>query len=313
MGMTYIEGEVIIPESVKSLDRCVFMGCERITSIIIKNTGTTTIRSRCFTNLGSMVEKSRVLFCGSLTANDSEVFINSPHEYFVKGNFNYFMGSSIGGRLESFRIGGNFTVSGDYVFYAGSGNTSNINFIEMCGDVSISGRMYYANQNNSIGGNTHFHFGSSSVALAASKIYLSNTRIKKVLVGSGISSANDEAVLALYLADTDWSAYSSNLATWYDYNGEYKWYYVTDVLTNCTNTNPDDWPHVTRGEEYRTTIVANAGYTLDSVTVEMYFARDNSPTPDEPTDITESAYNASTGEIYIEVVSGNVVITASAS
>lgn len=45
----------------------------------------------------------------------------------------------------------------------------------------------------------------------------------------------------------------------------------------------------------------------------MYSARDNALTPDEPTDITSAVYNASTGEIYIQEVVGNVIITASAS
>ena len=53
--------------------------------------------------------------------------------------------------------------------------------------------------------------------------------------------------------------------------------------------------------------------TLDSVTVEMYEAVDNGVTPNTPTDITNDVYNASTGEINIPAVTGNVVITASAS
>ena len=62
-----------------------------------------------------------------------------------------------------------------------------------------------------------------------------------------------------------------------------------------------------------TTIKANAGYTLQSVQVQMYQCEDNTATPDTPTDITSAVYNASTGEIYIQEVVGNVIITASAS
>ena len=77
--------------------------------------------------------------------------------------------------------------------------------------------------------------------------YFGVAKTSMIYVGDGSSRANDEAILALYLADTNWSTYSAKLGTWWDYNGEYKWYYITDNLTNCTNTNPVDWPHITRG------------------------------------------------------------------
>ena len=79
------------------------------------------------------------------------------------------------------------------------------------------------------------------------------------------------------------------------------------------NTKPNEWPHITRGEEYRTTIQANEGYTLQSVQVQMYQCEDDGVTPDTPTDITSQVYDASTGEIYIQEVVGNVIITASAN
>lgn len=161
--------------------------------------------------------------------------------------------------------------------------------------------------------NDYAHLGYVGVACTPAKIQASSSYVQKVYVGDGSSRSSDEAVLALYQADSNWTDYTSKLATWYDYNGEYKWYYVTDVLTNCTNTNPDEWPHITRGEEYRTTIKANAGYTLQSVQVQMYQCEDNTATPDTPTDITSAVYNASTGDIYIQEVVGNVIITASAS
>ena len=139
------------------------------------------------------------------------------------------------------------------------------------------------------------------------------SNVTMAYVGDGTSRQHDNDVLSQYLENTDWAAYSTKLAIWYDYNGEYKTYIISDNLTNCTNTNPDEWPHITRGEEYRTTIKANAGYTLQSVQVQMYQCEDNTATPDTPTDITSQVYNASTGEIYIQEVVGNVIITASAS
>ena len=59
--------------------------------------------------------------------------------------------------------------------------------------------------------------------------------------------------------------------------------------------------------------LADEGYTLQSVQVQMYEAVDDGVTPDTPTDITSQVYDASTGEIDISSVTGNVVITAVAS
>lgn len=143
--------------------------------------------------------------------------------------------------------------------------------------------------------------------------YFGVAKTSMIYVGDGSSRANDEAILALYLADTDWNAQSAKLGTWYDYNGEYKWYYITDNLTNCTNSNPDAWPHITRGESYETTIVPDEGMTIASVTVEMLDTDTTSPTYDTMVDITSNVYDSSTGEINIPSVTGNVVITASAS
>ena len=156
------------------------------------------------------------------------------------------------------------------------------------------------------------HFGADTLpTLTPAQLCMEN--ITKLYVGDGSSRANDEAVLSLYTAASSWASYLSKLATWWDYNGTYKWYYVTDNLTNCTNTNPDEWPHITRGESYQTTIVPDEGMTLDSVTVEMYEAVDDGVTPNTPTDITSSVYDSSTGEINIPSVTGNVIITAIAS
>lgn len=140
-----------------------------------------------------------------------------------------------------------------------------------------------------------------------------NSRVTKVYVGDGSSSAHDSAIMQKYLDDTNWASYSSKLDLWYNYNGQYRTYIVIDTLTNCTNTNVITVPYITRGESYQTTIVPEEGMTLDSVTVEMYEAVDDGTTPNTPTDITNDVYNASTGEINIPAVTGNVIITASAS
>ena len=75
-------------------------------------------------------------------------------------------------------------------------------------------------------------------------------------------------------------------------------YTVTNNLTNCSTNNSN--ASVNSGEAYMSTITANEGYTLNSVTVTM-----------GGNDITGSVY--SDGVITISSVTGNIVITANAT
>ena len=78
------------------------------------------------------------------------------------------------------------------------------------------------------------------------------------------------------------------------------YYSITNALTNVTTSN--DTVAAEDGTAYSATITAAGGYTMSSVTVKM-----------GGTDITATAYNASTGVISIAAVTGNVVITAKAT
>lgn len=180
-------------------------------------------------------------------------------------------------------------------------------------------KLYSVGANASLMNNSSSGFSSTILHLEYNEVTSATptnvriTKITKVYLGAGLSAADDTELLNLYLADTNWSDQSAKLAIWYDYNGEYRTYKVVDNLTNCTNTNPDEWPHITRGESYQTTIIPDEGRTLDSVTIVMYEALDNGTTPSTPTDITSIVYNSNTGEINIPSVTGNVIITARAS
>ena len=77
-------------------------------------------------------------------------------------------------------------------------------------------------------------------------------------------------------------------------------YTITNSLTNCTNSNAAT--SIASGSSYSGTISASSGYTLSSVAVTM-----------GGTDITSTAYTSGTGAISIASVSGNLVITASAT
>lgn len=72
---------------------------------------------------------------------------------------------------------------------------------------------------------------------------------------------------------------------------------ITYDLTNAASSNTASY--VNDGDSYTTTLTANSGYALSSVTVTM-----------GGTDITNTAYNANTGLVSIASVTGDVVIAA---
>lgn len=75
---------------------------------------------------------------------------------------------------------------------------------------------------------------------------------------------------------------------------------ITATLTNATSSNSAT--SVAKGGSYSATITAKEGYTISSVTVTM-----------GGIDITSTAWNAGNGTISISVVTGDIVITASAA
>ena len=77
-------------------------------------------------------------------------------------------------------------------------------------------------------------------------------------------------------------------------------YTITQNLTNVTSSN--DETEVVADSEYTTTLTADEDYTMDTVTVTM-----------GGLDITETAYTEATGVVNIASVTGNIVITATAT
>lgn len=78
------------------------------------------------------------------------------------------------------------------------------------------------------------------------------------------------------------------------------YYSVTNNLTNVTNSNSAS--SVLEGESYSATLSVLSDYNLTDVQITM-----------GGTNITSSAYNGESREIYIASVSGNITITASAT
>ena len=77
-------------------------------------------------------------------------------------------------------------------------------------------------------------------------------------------------------------------------------YSITQTLVHVTSDLADT--EIVAGHDLEATLTADTGYTIDSVTVTM-----------DGVDITSTAYASLTGVVSIENVTGNVVITATAT
>lgn len=102
-------------------------------------------------------------------------------------------------------------------------------------------------------------------------------RANKILYATRIGAGSDRAVSTI---DTSTCA-------------------ITYSLSNVTSSS--SVASVTKHDSYSTTVTANQGYAMSSVTVMM-----------GGVDVTSSVYNSGTGAISIADVTGNVVITATA-
>lgn len=86
----------------------------------------------------------------------------------------------------------------------------------------------------------------------------------------------------------------------YSVDAEGVTYTITNTLTNVTNSNTAT--SIAENETYTGTLTADTGYTIDTVTVSM-----------GGVNVTDTVYTAATGAISIPNVTGNVIITATAT
>ena len=237
---------VTIPSSVTSIGGNSFNGCLAIKNMTIESTATiasnfvsTTAASTCgdgtgtFHHYGSMTNASNFMlnFRRIIIDGDFSNTNNSPLRYLVTN------GSAT---FEVMKIGGNYSTTG-----TSAGNSRPIcpnlgmssaagqkySFLEIMGTITSNYCILGSDNYNNLNAGFILHLGYDTVTNSALPCTpeiagASFTRLAKIYVGDGSSAAHDDAILAQYTADTDWSAYSSKLDTWYNY-------------INDPNANPD--------------------------------------------------------------------------
>ena len=137
----------------------------------------------------------------------------------IKGDWiTYSNYESNSGPHETIIIEGNFVNNGNGPLYNDRDQSGRLKFLELWG--TFNKALVYDTADPST--DTIVHFKYNGIAGTAANAKASFSEMTKFYVGDGSSQAADQAVLDLYLADTDWAAYSSKLDLWYNYSGPYK-------------------------------------------------------------------------------------------
>lgn len=218
--------KVTIPSSVATYGSGILGNSTGLTSVTIDNT-TTPIDSQ------------------NLTNNPNHAVGNGPGELSLSGTYTFNTNADFTKiRFKKITIGGNLTSSASTITARTFFEGSYVEDLRVGGDVQIYKPILPANSvlkffecNGQIA-NAHasgvlleptnsiiVHLGYSGICCTPSQLATAtviNNKITKIYVGDGSSQAGDQSVLDLYLADTDWAAYSSKLDLWYNYSGEYK-------------------------------------------------------------------------------------------
>lgn len=233
---TGLAGDLVVPSSVQNFNgNMVFEGCSSITNLYI-HSDTTDLRTLCGTAAQTAIvgDGTGVLYIyGDVVNTQSASRLDLRFKkIIIDGDYTKPAKAITSPIPEQIRIGGNYIYtgggSGQNQGFAYAQNTA-LAFVEIMGTLTSSYSIVY--NANSIANGAIIHLGydvvtNNALPCGPEIVATDNSRISKVYVGDGTSAAHDNAILAKYMADADWSAYSSKLDTWYNY-------------INDPNANPD--------------------------------------------------------------------------
>jgi len=223
---------VTIPNTVTAIGDKAFQGCTGLTGTFTIPSSVTSIGAQAFAglnNLKNLIFNTSVgIYIGDGAGNGAGSTLYIDGDYTpgaTNGYYNFqtiiitgdFIGNANGhkfGKADNslqydlvLRVGGDFYgQTSSNTFYR-----ETVVFIEIGGQYTVTTGI----GSSSIKNGCIVHLGYNGIAGVAS--YFNVANITKIYVGDGSSAAHDNAILAQYTADSDWSAYSSKLDTWYNY------------------------------------------------------------------------------------------------
>lgn len=213
--------ELTIPSSVTSIGESAFGNCTNLLNLTILSA--ITIDANRLSNAGRWSGGSTLYVRGNISrAANNRIQFN---KIYIDGNYSNTAASYVwttNPNFKVFRLKGNYSVTGSAVglCYTYTNGASQFAFCEVLGDVV--GLLVTTYGSNAVANGIIFHFGKDGLITGTpDQVFTTSTntrgRIGKIYVGDGSSEAHDNAILALYTADANWSAMSSKLDTWYNY------------------------------------------------------------------------------------------------
>lgn len=242
---------ITIPSNLTSIGGSAFNGCSNLSQEITLSSNVTSVGDSAFNGCSKLIKlvvPSSVSSLNSgtvhgasasvLDASKSILIVNCPFNLNGNGygnivfNRQYF-GSSYtetngyaqsGSNMMHVSIAGNYLRRATSAGFRSHNNLfSRLILLEFFGQLS----KYASNSANLISSNWWqnitigfmYHLGADSVMASPSFLVATSVALSKVYVGDGTSAAHDDAILALYQADSEWSASAgvSKLDTWYNY------------------------------------------------------------------------------------------------
>lgn len=231
-----LAGTVTIPSSVTSIGGSAFYGCLSIVNMTIESTATIASNISGTSGTTCLGDGTGIFHHHGSMTNNSNFMLNF-RKIIIDGDFsntaNYYMRFLVVNRTGTFevmKIGGNYSAAGTSALncrpIAGSTNPNaagqKYSFLEIMGAITSGYCILGLDNATSLNDGFILHLGydtmtNNALPCTPEIAGASFTRLAKIYVGKGLSAAEDNAILAKYLADTNWSAYSSKLDTWYNY------------------------------------------------------------------------------------------------
>ena len=217
---TALTGTLIIPSSVTSIWAAAFAGCNSVVNAVVPAVWAQRIYNGFGNGTGTFILN------GNLTTSHRENGLRFKNIIF-NGNVDI---SAIGdsmflsdnNAMVSVRFLGNIVANQSSVGIYHTYGSKTLEFMEVIGSMTDT-RLMYSSTWQEVKTGAIIHLGYNGVAATPTQVMGGNASyLSKIYVGDGSSQAADQAVLNLYLADTDWAQYSSKLDMWYNYNGDYK-------------------------------------------------------------------------------------------
>ena len=221
-----ITGTFEVPSTVTTIANYAFQDLSKVTNLIFNKDVNSVVWAGFQNSSGAGWTGNgtgTLLIRGSLTETAQYYQRKNFKHYIITGDFTFTNSKALftsSSAIRSLRVGGNYTgptSTGGILGFTNAG--ANLEFIEVMGTVTrpFDGGSYHPKHSWIL------HLGYNGVATSTpSEVEASNSYLTKIYVGDGSSQAADQAVLDLYLADTNWTSYTSKFDLWSNYNGDYK-------------------------------------------------------------------------------------------